>query len=230
MDTTIVAVYVICADLLIALHHSNDCRAEVTDAEVMTTTLVAMLYFNGNFEKARVFMTDMGYIPNMLSKSRFNRRLHRIKPLFLTLFALLDEYWKELNERAIYSIDTFPVPVCDNYRIPRCPLYQSEDYRGYIASKKQYYYGLKLYLMITEQGQPSSFSSRRLPQPMWKACNGFNSTCQLIRPSMPTGATITMPSKMTWRKSLLCFNRCAGKTQNGLSRPGSVICSTPIVR
>lgn len=157
MDTTIVAVYVICADILISLRHRDDCRAKMTDAEVMTTALVAMLYFSGNFEKSRVFMRDMGYIPNMLSKSRFNRRLHRVKPLFLTVFALLGEYWKELNEQAIYSIDTFPVPVCDNYRIPRCRLYQGEGYRGYIASKKRYYYGLKLHLMITEHGQPVEF-------------------------------------------------------------------------
>ncbi len=54
-------------------------------------------------------------------------------------------------------MNTFPVPVCDYYRIPRARLYRSEDYRGYIASKKQSYYGLKLHLMVTEHGQPVEF-------------------------------------------------------------------------
>jgi hypothetical protein len=80
--------------------------------------------------------------------------LHRIKPFFLTLFNVLGEHWKVLNEESIYAVDTFPVPVCDNYRIPRVKLYQGEQYRGYIASKKRYFFGLKLHLMVTQAGQP----------------------------------------------------------------------------
>ena len=75
----------------------------------------------------------------------------------LVLFNLLGEYWKALNADWIYSIDTFPIPVCDNYRIPRARLYQDEQYRGYIASKKRYFYGLKLHLLVTEAGQPVEF-------------------------------------------------------------------------
>jgi len=65
--------------------------------------------------------------------------------------------WKSLNSEHIYSLDTFPVPVCDNYRIPRAKVYQEEAYRGYVASKKRYFYGLKLQLMVTETGQPVEF-------------------------------------------------------------------------
>jgi hypothetical protein len=38
--------------------------------------------------------------------------------------------------------------------MPRAKLYQSEAYRGYIASKQRYFYGLKIHLMITTDGQP----------------------------------------------------------------------------
>jgi hypothetical protein len=124
------------------------------DSEVMTTAIISALYFGGNYTQARRLLASQGYVPRMLSKSRFSRRLHRIKPFFLTLFSILGEYWKELNEESIYSIDTFPIPVCDNYRIRRAKLYQGEEYRGYIASKKRYYYGLKLHLMVTQAGQP----------------------------------------------------------------------------
>ena len=54
----------------------------------------------------------------------------------------------------IYSVDTFPMIVCDNYRIPRAKLYQGKQFRGYIASKKRYFYGLKLHLVVTQAGQP----------------------------------------------------------------------------
>jgi hypothetical protein len=44
--------------------------------------------------------------------------------------------------------------VCDNDRIPRAKLYQHEVHRGYIASKKRYFYGLKIPLLVTKDGQP----------------------------------------------------------------------------
>jgi len=140
--------------MLKALRHQEDPQCHMSDAEVMTTAIVAVLYFNGNFVRARELLAEQGYIPRMLSASRFNRRLHRIKEMFLTLFALLGEHWKDLNSESIYSIDSFPIPVCDNYRIPRAKIYQDERYRGRITSKRRFFYGLKLHLLVTEKGQP----------------------------------------------------------------------------
>jgi hypothetical protein len=157
MDTQIVAVNCLCDDLLKALYHYEDPQCQMSDAEVMTTALIAMLYFRGNFEAARRFLYDHGYLTNPLSKSRFNRRLHRIADLFLTLFSLLGETWKSLNENSIYIIDSFPIVACDNYRIIRSKRYRGEVWRGRQASKKRFFYGLKLHLMVTEQGQPVEF-------------------------------------------------------------------------
>jgi hypothetical protein len=154
MDTQIVAVFCLVDDILKAMRHQEHEQCEMSDAEVMTTAIIAALYFGGNYSHARRLLASQGYVPRMLSKSRFSRRLHRIKPFFLTLFSVLGDYWKTLNEETIYAIDTFPIPVCDNYRIPRAKLYQGEQYRGYIASKKRYFYGIKLHLIVTKAGQP----------------------------------------------------------------------------
>ena len=89
----------------------------MSDAEIMTTSIVAAAFFAGNMEKSRCFLKEQGYIPNMLEKSRFNRRQHRIAELFLTVFELLGSLWKELNENSIYVLDSFPVVACDNYHI-----------------------------------------------------------------------------------------------------------------
>jgi len=56
-----------------------------------------------------IFLHESGSIPEMLSKSRFNRRRHRLSDLFWALFNLLGETWKELNEDSIYIVDSFPV-------------------------------------------------------------------------------------------------------------------------
>ncbi len=91
----------------------------MSDAEVLTTSIVAALFFGGNMECSRIFLQAQGYIPQMLEKSRFNRGQHRIAGLFLGVFNLLGEVWKELNSENGYIVDSFPVSVCDNYRIRR---------------------------------------------------------------------------------------------------------------
>lgn len=51
-------------------------------------------------------------------------------------------------------IDSFPVPVCHNIRIKRCKIYQDEEFRGWNESKKEYFYGLKVHLIASENGIP----------------------------------------------------------------------------
>jgi len=154
MDDKIVATFSLCDDLLKAMHHQEDSQCQMNDAEIMTTALIAALFFRGNHESARAMLKQYGYIPQMLSKSRFSRRLHHIKDIFIILFNFLAQIWKTFNTEAIYVIDSLPVAVCDNIRIRRAKIYSHEEFRGYQASKKRYFYGLKIHLMVTQNGQP----------------------------------------------------------------------------
>src|SRR6185369_12537559 len=102
----------------------------MSDAEVMTTAIVAVLYFGGNFERARLLLAGPHYIPSMLSKSQFNRRLHAVR-LLLLVFRGLAETFKRLNASSLYIVDSFPVAACDNIRIKRDKRFRSEKFRGY---------------------------------------------------------------------------------------------------
>src|SRR5215831_6579453 len=51
-------------------------------------------------------------------------------------------------------MDSFPIAVCDNIRIRCSKIYSDENFRGYQASKKRYFYGLKIHLMVTQDRQP----------------------------------------------------------------------------
>src|SRR5215813_6077082 len=133
MDDKIIATFCLCDDLLKAMHHQENCQCQMNDAEVMTTAFIASLFFRGNHESARAMLKQHGYIPHMVSKSRFNRRLHRIKEIFIILFNLLGKTWKTLNEDMIYVIDSIPIAVCDNIRIRRSKIYSDEKFRGYQA-------------------------------------------------------------------------------------------------
>jgi hypothetical protein len=154
MDDKIIATFCLCDDLLKAMHHQENCQCQMNDAEILTTAFIASLFFRGNHESARAMLKQHGYIPHMLSKSRFNRRLHRIKEILLVFFDFLAQIWKTLNTEAVYVIESIPIAVCDNMRIRRSKIYSDEDFRGYQASKKRYFYGLKIHLMVTQDGQP----------------------------------------------------------------------------
>ena len=88
MDETLIATYCLCADLLQAMHHRTDPQCKRSDAEVMTTALMAALLFRGTLESARVMLKEYGYIPQMRSKSHCMRRLHRLKEPFILLCTL----------------------------------------------------------------------------------------------------------------------------------------------
>lgn len=154
MDDSVLAIYCLCDDLLRALHHPEDPQRLMSDAEVMTTAIVAALYFGGNFERARDLLASPPYIPTMLSKSQFNRRLHALRDLLLLVFRVLGEAFKQLNTSSLYILDSFPVAACDNIRIHRDKRFRSEKFRGYTPSKRRYFYGVKIFLLTAARGEP----------------------------------------------------------------------------
>jgi len=157
MNDKIIAIYCRCDDLIKALGHSGNPQQKMSDAEVITTAIVGAMYFGGNFEKARELLEALNLIPQMLSRSRFNRRLHKLEALLGLLLQSLGKCWSDLNTESVYSIDSFPISVCDNMRISRSKIYKGEEYRGYQASKRKYFYGVKIHLMVTEKGEPVEF-------------------------------------------------------------------------
>lgn len=153
MPLKIITIYCFFDELLKALGKKDDPQAKLSNAEIMTVALVGAEFFTGNQQAALDFLISHGYIPPF-SKSRFNRRLHRLPETLwqFALFVLSQIHQQNGNYEAI--VDTFPVPVCRNIRIKRCRIYQGPTFRGYNASKKEYFYGLKVCLVITASGQP----------------------------------------------------------------------------
>jgi hypothetical protein len=162
LEDTITTTYYLCDEFLKAVGHRDDPQVRLSTAKVMTIPLVAATFFSGNLEASRSFLDEYGYIKKAISKSRFNRRLHAIDPsLWKTLFDLLAEVFKHNNATQSYVVDSLPVAVCDNIRIRRSKLYPPEKhgraFRGYIVSKRRYFYGLRVHLVTTGAGEPVEF-------------------------------------------------------------------------
>jgi hypothetical protein len=151
------AIYCFIDDLLKAMQHREDPRCQMSDAEVITCALCAMLWFGGNFESSRALLHSSGMMPRMLSRSRLSRRLTRLGELVEVVFHQLGMTLKELNTESRYVLDSFPIPLCDNIRIKRSRLTNETHYRGYIASKRRFVYGVRVQMVVTVDGLPVEF-------------------------------------------------------------------------
>ncbi|MGR0482025.1 MAG: hypothetical protein ACTFAL_11640 [Candidatus Electronema sp. V4] len=78
MELKITAFYCLCDDFLISKGWRDDPQCAMSTAEVMTAALTAAAFFSGSYERSCVFLEEHGYIPDMLSKSQFSRRLGSI--------------------------------------------------------------------------------------------------------------------------------------------------------
>lgn len=153
----IILIFCLIDDILQGINYVEDVRRQVSDSEIILTAIVSSTSFYGNHSSAIKFMKQYGFIPNMLDKSRFNRRLHKIGKLLYELFEIVSSYYKDLCCELHYIIDSFPVAVCNNMRIANCKILKDKKWRGYTASMRNYFYGVKVQLLTTKDGIPIAF-------------------------------------------------------------------------
>ncbi len=153
----ITAIFCIIDDILKEIYPVEDKRRKISDSEVILTAVLAAKNFYGNHSSAIRFVKEYGLIPNMLEESRFNRRLHQLGGILIEIFEFIASYFKEICCQMEYIIDSFPVEICKNIRINRSKIVQGKQWRGYTASMRTYFYGIKVQLITTKTGVPISF-------------------------------------------------------------------------
>jgi len=119
MVTKTVAIYTFFDDILKSKSYKEPQNRKVSDSEVSAVILIAAMFFGGNIETAIRFVRYTGLMVRILRKSRFNRRMHKIGGLLTERFFYTGETIKTLNMNHTCCIDSFPVVVCHNIRIPK---------------------------------------------------------------------------------------------------------------
>lgn len=155
MDLQIITTFCIVDEFLKSITYKDDQQAQMSNAEIITLALIAMKFFAGNFENARQFFLSHNYFKKVLSKSRLNRRIQKIPDYVWQL--LLKIFHKGSLEKE-FIVDSFPIPTIKNIRISRSKKYTGKQYRAYNASKKEYFYGLKIHMLTSIKGRPLEFS------------------------------------------------------------------------
>jgi len=59
-----------------------------------------------------------------------------------------------MSMRLSYPIDSFPVEVCKLERSMNCNIYNHKDMKGYNASKKRFFYGFKVHMVVSTNKEP----------------------------------------------------------------------------
>jgi len=155
MEAKAIVAYVVCDDTIKNLKLQDDKQAHMSTAEVMTTAIISAIEYSGNIEKARKSLKSARYIPNMLSKSQLCRRLNNIeKPVWDAVLNKLSLEFAKHNIENEFVVDSFPVPVCKLARMDKNKMYQGRQYLGYCASKKEFYFGVKLHMVCDVNGRP----------------------------------------------------------------------------
>jgi hypothetical protein len=152
-----IAIYCFVDDLLLKIDNKSiDKRRKLSNSQVITTVIISAKYFYGNQTSACGYLASHhGF--NVPDKSNFNRILHSLTELMADLFSALGVIFKNLNTESVYLIDSFPVPVCKNIRICRTKIVQGKEFRGFNASKREFFYGFKVHVITTGKGIPIEF-------------------------------------------------------------------------
>lgn len=153
LQDKVIAIYCLIDDLLKEMNHNEHNNRIFTDSQVITTALVSALYFRGNQSLTLDYMHSHIF-DEVIKKSGFTKRLHKLKETLMFILLRIGRAFKYICCEMEYIIDSFPVKACHNIRIGRCKLFRDEKYRGYNASKREHFYGVKIQLVTTADGIP----------------------------------------------------------------------------
>lgn len=155
MEMYATIVYVITDEVLRILKVNDDPQSRMSNAEVIAFAIVAAKFFSGNYKFARYFCKRLKLFPNILSNSRMNRRIRNISwSHWNAIFRFLAFLSINVKDTCYFAVDSFPVSYCQKNRIDKRKRYLGHKYLGFAASKKRYFCGIKVHMIVTNQGRP----------------------------------------------------------------------------
>jgi hypothetical protein len=162
-DTFLVALYTIVDDLYIVYVASHKPvrpgpSPEVSDSEVLTLFILAQAYHKSE----QCFLDYVArhwraYFPRLLDRSAFNRRVRDVAGALMHLIPAIAAQLQAYDP-AYQVLDCVPVPLMRICRGKQHRLFGGEATVGKGGSDKQWYYGCRLLLAVTEDGVVTGFT------------------------------------------------------------------------
>ena len=145
-----IKLFCIIDDSLKQLSIKDDIRSKISNSEVVFVGIIAARFFSGNIRMAFSFLFFHKYLTLHISESRLNRRIRSI------------DCWDQLlkilaKDDSHYVVDSFPISSCRLSREQNSKLFQGKQFKGYNASHKTFFHGLKVHLIVSKIGAPFIF-------------------------------------------------------------------------
>lgn len=149
--------------------HKDDPQAKVPTSAILTLAILAALEFGGKHAKALAWDRELrlfSYIPYPAASAGVGTQPNRTS--FPCSTSSPRSGRDSIPPRAMLWVSPkgylvpIPIPVCENIRAPRSRLAPGRVYRGYIPSKRVFFHGYKLHLLVDDGrficGQPAGLA------------------------------------------------------------------------
>lgn len=157
MNEQAIAIFCICDEVVKCFGIPDNLYCKMSTAEVMTFALISALHYGADYRLTRLISNSLRYFKEILSLSRLVRRIHAIPDLLWWItFKVLQMYLRK-SKSEYFIVDSFPVKAYENQKSFRAKIFQGKHFHGYTASKKQYFFGIKVHMIIDEGGIPIEF-------------------------------------------------------------------------
>jgi hypothetical protein len=156
METFSIVTYIICDEVLNLMKYEDDEQSKMSNAEVMTFAIITAKYFSSNYARANLLCKNGHFFTLILSKSRLNRRIRAIPwSCWEAVFRFLAFCIQDKNDEGrAFAVDSFPISYCEKSRIDRRKIFLRKEYIGYAPSKKRYFCGIKVHMLVSTSGKP----------------------------------------------------------------------------
>jgi hypothetical protein len=157
MHEQAIAIFCICEELVKFYGLIDDPQCKMSTSEVMTLALISALHYRCDYRLTRLVSQHLKYFSAMLSYSRLIRRIHAIpEEMWWIVFKSLQLFLKK-SDTQYFIVDSLPIKAYENHKSFRARIFQGKNYHGYSASRKQYFFGIKVHMIIDEDGIPIEF-------------------------------------------------------------------------
>jgi len=151
-------IYCICNEVLRALNISDDLQCKMSTSEIMTFSIMSGMIYGCNYRLTRLMSLKHKYFPRILSHSQLVRRIHKVPERAWGMVFLTLQFFLKNKENNCFIVDSFPVKAYENHKSFRAKIFSSKEFHGYCASKKQYFFGIKVHMIVNSDGVPIEFA------------------------------------------------------------------------
>lgn len=153
-----ITIYCVCDEVVKTFEIRDDPQCKMSTSEVMTFALTSALYYGCDYKKCRLVCKNFRFFRGVLSHSQLVRRIHLIpKCIWYMVFYALQMLLRNPNNLD-FIVDSFPVKAYENHKSFRAKIFSEKEYHGFSASKNQYFFGIKVHMIVDSEGVPVEFT------------------------------------------------------------------------